>query len=87
MKSFIKKSGLANARSLIKSSLPGLFVILFLGSLILMQSCRKHDFNPPPFGSYDLKLIADNFVSPVTVVDAPDGTKRLFVVDQLERFG
>lgn len=83
MKSFTKKSGSANATPLTKSLLHGLFLILFLSSLILMQSCRKHDFNPPPVGSYDLKLIADNFVSPVTVVDAPDGTKRLFVVDEV----
>ena len=30
----------------------------------------------------DLKLVADNFVSPVPLVDAPDHSKRLFVVDQ-----
>ena len=66
-----------------KSTLQGLTAILLLGSLILVQSCRKHDFNPPPFGSYDLKLIADNFVSPLGVVDAPDDTKRLFVIDQV----
>jgi len=48
--------------------------------LAIMQSC-KHE-SSPPFGSYDLKLVADNFVSPLTVVDAPDGTHRLFVVDQ-----
>ena len=31
----------------------------------------------------DLKLISDNFVSPVAIVDAPDHSKRLFVVDQV----
>ena len=31
----------------------------------------------------DLKLVADNFVSPVAMADAPDNTKRLFVVDQV----
>jgi glucose/arabinose dehydrogenase len=30
----------------------------------------------------DLKLVSDNFVSPVAVIDAPDHSKRLFVVDQ-----
>ena len=30
----------------------------------------------------DLKLVSDNFVSPVALVDAPDHSKRLFVVDQ-----
>lgn len=31
----------------------------------------------------DLKLVSDNFVSPVALVDAPDHSKRLFVVDQV----
>jgi glucose/arabinose dehydrogenase len=31
----------------------------------------------------DLQLVSDNFVSPVAVVDAPDHSKRLFVVDQI----
>jgi glucose/arabinose dehydrogenase len=31
----------------------------------------------------DLKLISDNFVSPVAIIDAPDHSKRLFVVDQV----
>ena len=83
MKSFTEKSRDPNRMPLLKSSLHGLTAILFLGSFLLMESCRKHDFNPPPIGSYDLKLIADNFVSPITVTDAPDGTKRLFVVDQV----
>src|SRR5450432_915170 len=83
MKSSTKKSGNANPMPLRKSTLHGLLVILIFGSLILIQSCRKHDNNPPPSGSYDLKLIADGFVSPITLVDAPDETKRLFVVDQV----
>ena len=57
-----------------------IFIIVLL---ILVQSCRKHDSNPPPSGSYDLKLITDNLVSPVAVVGSPDETKRLFVVDQV----
>jgi glucose/arabinose dehydrogenase len=60
----------------------GLTIITFIAMLLVVQSCRKHDNNPPPFGSYDLKLVGDNFVSPVTVVPSPDFTKRLFVVDQ-----
>lgn len=31
----------------------------------------------------DLQMIADNFVAPVTVVEPPDGSKRLFVVDEI----
>lgn len=77
-----KKRGLANAIPLIKLSSHWLFTVLFFACLMITQSCKKHDINPH-VGSYDLDLIADNFVSPVTVVDARDGSKRLFVVDQV----
>ena len=47
---------------------PLFYPFMFLaGIMFLMISCRKGDFNPPPVGSYDLKLIADNLVSPITV--------------------
>jgi glucose/arabinose dehydrogenase len=92
-KSFTKESGLAEVMLLYCKSLSGLMILL-LGSLTLLQSCNKPDFVPNKVttgnaenatvsGSYDLKLIADNFVSPLSVVDARDGTKRLFVVDQV----
>lgn len=48
-----------------------------------LVSCRKHDVNPPPIGSYDLKLVANNFVSPIALSESPDNTNRLFVVDQI----
>jgi glucose/arabinose dehydrogenase len=82
MKLLTKKSGLMKAPNFFPVSLSGFFIILFF-SLIMLQSCKKHDSNPPPFRSLDLKLVADNFVAPVTVVEAPDGTKRLFVVDEI----
>ena len=83
MKSSTKKTSSSNSMPLIKSSLHGLFVILILALLVLIQSCRKHDFSHPPLGSYDLKLVAGNFVSPLTAMNAPDGTDRLFVLDQV----
>jgi glucose/arabinose dehydrogenase len=83
MKASIKKNDTAGPLFLLKLSLHGLLLILFLGVFIFIQSCKKHDQNPPPSESYDLKLIADNFVSPITVMDAPDASKRLFVVDQV----
>lgn len=61
----------------------GFFIMLFTSIALLMQSCKKHDIHQPLFGALDLKLIADNLTSPVTVVDAPDNSKRLFVVDQV----
>ncbi len=82
MKSFIKESSIINAINFFTISLSGFFMIMFF-SLILFQSCKKHDSNPPPLGSLDLKIVADGFVSPVTVVEAPDNSKRLFVVDQV----
>jgi glucose/arabinose dehydrogenase len=83
MKASIKKNDTAGPLFLLKLSLHGLLLILFLGVFIFIQSCKKHDQNPPPSESYDLKLIADNFVSPITAMDAPDASKRLFVVDQV----
>lgn len=69
-------------------------VIFALALFALMQSCKKTDFtsdktlassndNAVIKGSYDLQLVADKFVSPLAVVDPKDGTKRLFVVDQI----
>src|SRR6266487_1474899 len=93
-KSSSKESGLTEVMLLRRKLLSGLMMML-LGSLTLMQSCKKIDSNPDNkitsgntenaiiSGSYDLKLIADNLVSPLSVVDPPDGTKRLFVIDQV----
>ncbi|MDB5211097.1 MAG: hypothetical protein JWQ30_1924 [Sediminibacterium sp.] len=66
-----------------------LFVVL--GSLFIISSfqitgCKKTDpstNNPPaPNVVPNLQLVADNLVSPLSVTEAPDGTKRLFIVDQ-----
>src|SRR5690349_1172079 len=56
---------------------------LLLCGLLLLQSCKKHDFNPPPVGAYDLKLVADGLTSPLVVTEPADGTNRLFIADQL----
>src|SRR5689334_2620222 len=51
------------------------FLIIFL-----IASCKKKDeiSNVTP----NLKLIADNLVSPLSVVESPDDTHRLFIVDE-----
>lgn len=54
---------------------------LVLISALLMQSCKKHDYRPVK--AVTLELIADNLVSPLGVVAAPDHTKRLFIIDQI----
>jgi len=93
-KSSLKKRGIAKVMLLCHESLFPLLAVL-LGIFTLTQGCKKVDVNPQNkansqssenatvSGSYDLKLVADNFVAPLSVVDANDGTNRLFVVDQI----
>ncbi len=68
--------------------------LLFLGKnlmlllavlFIVIQSCKKDNNSQPPPGSqpYDLQLLDDNLVSPVTAVEAPDDSHRIFIVDQV----
>jgi glucose/arabinose dehydrogenase len=59
-------------------------VFLIAISLIIIQGCKKDNNPPPPPGSqtYDLQLVSDGLASPVTAVEAPDGSHRLFIVDQ-----
>jgi glucose/arabinose dehydrogenase len=86
-----KKSRFHEVMLLMRKSL--WLIILLFSSLMFIESCNKIDENPSIkarnsqnlaiSGTYDLKLVADGFVSPVTVVDPMDGTKRLFVVDQV----
>lgn len=59
------------------------FLVLLLCSVLLFQSCKKHDFNPPPVGSYDLQLVTDGLTAPLVVTEPPDGTHRLFVADEV----
>jgi len=92
----MKKNSHTQAGSLVKK-LPiyrrlFTFFTFITGCLLLFQGCKKTEFDVKTSannqstaisGSYDLKLVAGNFVSPVTVVQPNDGTKRLFVVDQI----
>lgn len=81
MKLIMKKHRHGNPMLLKKMSLAGLLLMLISGAFLVIQSCNKHDHFP--FVAYDLKLIAKDFVSPIGVVDPSDGTKRLFVIDQV----
>ncbi|MEO7960890.1 MAG: PQQ-dependent sugar dehydrogenase [Ginsengibacter sp.] len=59
-------------------------ILFLMAAGLYITSCRKHDMPPPSnTGSYDLKLVAGNLVSPVTVAGSPDNTGRLFIVDQI----
>lgn len=58
--------------------------IVLTACVLLMSGCKKFDPDDfKPSQSVDLQLVANNFTAPVTLVDAPDGTGRLFVVDQI----
>lgn len=74
------------------------FLILFI-MFIVLASCKKTDrpdapaeraaalssgkMGLIPARDVDLQVVADNFVSPITLDEAPDGSHRLFVVDQV----
>lgn len=74
---------------------PSSFLLPFF-FLLIITSCKKND-NPSsslqemtnsrngqnPSRDLDLQMLADNFVSPISLVAPPDGSNRLFVVDQV----
>ncbi|MBE7170175.1 MAG: PQQ-dependent sugar dehydrogenase [Williamsia sp.] len=65
------------------------YLLVRLGSLfvfvaVLITACEKQDSSNASVASTpNIKLIADNLVSPLSVVEPPDGSKRLFIVDQV----
>jgi len=60
-----------------------LLITLIALNVILLPGCKKHDVPTPGFGDVDIRLIADNFVSPIGAVGAGDHSNRLFVIDQV----
>lgn len=58
---------------------PLIITMLFL---ILMGSCKKDDNPPSKPETYDLAVVTENLVSPITITYAPDDSHRLFIVDQ-----
>jgi glucose/arabinose dehydrogenase len=67
--------------------------LVAIGAILFFQSCKKTVEQPEVLASgaaqvranpkeADIQLVADNFVSPIGVVVAPDNSKRLFVIDQ-----
>jgi len=60
-----------------------LLIICFLSAFVIfwMPGCKK-DKSVPTNTSTNLQLVAGNFISPLSVVEPPDGSKRLFIVDQ-----
>jgi glucose/arabinose dehydrogenase len=66
-----------------------LFVLFLFTVLVTLTGCKKMNnesmqtTDNPSGQSLDLQLVVDNLVSPITLVEAPDSSKRLFVVDQI----
>ncbi|HYH13896.1 MAG TPA: hypothetical protein VD794_01665, partial [Flavisolibacter sp.] len=50
-------------------------------SLLITLGCQKDD--TPSSRNADLRLLVDSLVSPVALLEAPDGSRRLFVADQV----
>lgn len=61
----------------------GTFLLMSMAIMLLLGSCRKVDRILDRKVDVDIKLIADNLVSPIGVVAVPDNSKRLFVIDQI----
>lgn len=57
-------------------------VILCTFFLLFLVQCDKTEVPVTPPDRLDLKLVADNFVSPIGLVASPDNIRRLFVIDQ-----
>jgi glucose/arabinose dehydrogenase len=55
--------------------------LLFTSSLVLLDSCKK-DEDQPAIVTSSLQLVAENLIAPISVVEAPDDSKRLFIVEQ-----
>ena len=60
------------------------FVALFLWALACQKKVTRDAIPPPPPNTTpNLKLIADSLASPLTVLEPPDHSGRLFIVDQI----
>jgi glucose/arabinose dehydrogenase len=68
--------------------------LLFISILLFTNSgCNKNNSNTPPPNPMDstgtipktpgLQVVADSLVAPIGVFEPPDGSKRLFVIDEI----
>ena len=61
-----------------------LSTLFVFAAMLVMAGCEKQDTNTAAVAATpNMKLVADNLVSPLSVVEPPDDSKRLFVVDQV----
>jgi len=59
----------------------GIIIFLITVLTFLLVACDKDD--PPAPVTPNLSLVAENLVAPLSVVEPPDDSKRLFIVDQV----
>src|ERR1700761_6174287 len=51
--------------------------------LLMTFGCSKKDHTSPPSnGTPDLTMITDGLISPIMLVEPPDSSHRLFIVDE-----
>lgn len=60
-------------------------LLMALALMFIATGCNRNESDPNMGSStnnVNLQLVADGFTSPLGVVESPDGTNRLFVIDQ-----
>lgn len=83
MKSNSTKICQIHASSFGKNPLWRLGLVMLLSTLLVMQGCKKPEPEPTPVTTPGLQLVYDGLVSPLGVFEAPDDSKRLFILDQI----
>lgn len=76
----IMKTNFTHAGHFFRRIITGTFSVALM-SLLLFPGCKKDDHKPPK--AVTLELIADGLASPLGLVEAPDNSKRLFILDQV----
>lgn len=75
------KVNFTQAICLSRRSITGSLAVLFLGTMIVIEGCKKPDDRPPQM--ITTKVIAEGLASPLGLVEAPDNSGRLFIFDQV----
>src|SRR6476620_7644364 len=70
-------------KTFVRNRIVSLFLLLLTTAFLVfwVTSCKKNN-DEVVNNSSNLQLVAENLVSPLSVVESPDDTKRLFIVDQ-----
>jgi glucose/arabinose dehydrogenase len=67
-----------------KSGITCVGILFVFSQIIVSYGCKKDNSNTMTNNQQpSLQLVTDGLISPVALVEPPDGTKRLFVVDEL----